>query len=198
LRDYITARGGSLLKLDLGSSELSVLCDEVAANGTTALLVLVGYPEPAAAIVKAVRADRRLSAITLGAPAGQPEFEGWRRLLNDDGAAIPFLRYLPERLSPLGERTRTALHQRLGHQPSFVAFEGYDTVLVLAELVRSCGLDKELIAQAWPRIAVDGTRGLIQFSKPSGPGAWQWAWPPIQIVERDPADLDHFRVLCAR
>ena len=48
--------------------------------------------------------------------------------LGDDGVAIPFLRYLPERLSPLGVRVETALRERLAEVPSFVAFEGYDTV----------------------------------------------------------------------
>ena len=66
--------------------------------------VLAGYPEPAAAIVRSVRRDRRLAQIMIGAPAGQPEFAEWATLLGDDGAAIPFLRYLPERLSPLGAR----------------------------------------------------------------------------------------------
>ena len=78
-------------------------------------------PEPAASIVAAVRRDPRLADILIGAPAGQPEFAGWR-------GGIPFLRYLPERLSPLGESRR--VRDRLGGAPSFVAFEGYDTILV--------------------------------------------------------------------
>jgi hypothetical protein len=64
----------------------------------------------------------------IGAPAGQPEFAGWLKSLGGDGAAIPFLRYLPEQLSPLGARVEAALGERLGEPPSFVAFEGYDTV----------------------------------------------------------------------
>ena len=60
----------------------------------------------------------------IGAPAGQPEFAEWATLLGDDSAAIPFLRYLPERLSPLGTRVETALRERLAEAPSFVAFEG--------------------------------------------------------------------------
>jgi hypothetical protein len=38
-------------------------------------------------------------------------------LLGDDGVAIPFLRYLPERLSPLGSRVGTALHEVLAESP---------------------------------------------------------------------------------
>ncbi|MGH3607048.1 MAG: hypothetical protein ACRDRD_03025 [Pseudonocardiaceae bacterium] len=40
----------------------------------------------------------------IDAPAGQREFAEWARLLGHDSAAIPFLRYLPERLNPLGAR----------------------------------------------------------------------------------------------
>jgi hypothetical protein len=128
----------------------------------------------------------------IGAPAGQPEFADWATSLGGDGTAIPFLRYLPERLTPLGARVEAALRERLGEAPSFVAFEGYDTVTVLAELLRA---DLGRIAEAWPRVAVEGTRGQIRFSRPAGSSVWQWAWPPIHVVDRDPAHPDRFRIL---
>ena len=115
-------------------------------------------------------------------------------MLGDDGAAIPFLRYLPERLSPLGARVGTALRERLGGAPSFVAFEGYDTVAVLADVLRAHGPDRVRTADPWPRVAVEGTRGQIQFSR-ARDHVWQWAWAPIQVVDRDPAEPDRFRVL---
>ncbi len=148
-----------------------------------------GNPEPAVSIVKSVRRDRRLAGLMIGAPAGQPEFAEWARSLGDDGAAIPFLRYLPERLSPLGARVRTALRERLGSAPSFVAFEGYDTIAVLADVLRARD------AEPWSHVTVDGTRGRIRFSRIPGIGVWQWAWPPIQVVERDPAEPDRFRIV---
>jgi len=43
------------------------------------------------------------------------------------GTSISFLRYLPERLNPLGARVESALRERLGEAPSFVAFEGYES-----------------------------------------------------------------------
>ena len=168
------------------------MCDELVNNRATALLLLVGHPEPAVSIVKSVRGDQRLAEILIGAPAGQPEFAEWARLLGDDGAAIPFLRYLPERLSPLGARVEAALRERLAEAPSFVAFEGYDTITVLAAVLRSHG-----IAGSWPRVAVEGTRGQIQFSRTPGISVWQWAWTPVQVVDRDPAEPDRFRVLHA-
>jgi ABC-type branched-subunit amino acid transport system substrate-binding protein len=129
-----------------------------------------------------VRRDQRLAKVMIGAPAGQPEFAEWATLLGDDSAAIPFLRYLPERLSPLGARVEAALRERLADAPSFVAFEGYDTVAVLADALRPHGADRARTAESWPRVAVEGTRGQIQFSRTPGVSVWQWAWAPIQVV----------------
>ena len=195
LRDYLTPRGGTVIELDTSSLTPTALCDELVANRATALLLLVGSPDPAVSIVKAVRRDQRLSGILMGAPAGQPEFAGWTASLGADGAAIPFLRYLPKHLSPLGARVETALRERLAEAPSFVAFEGYDTIAVLADVLRSHGVDRTRIAESWQHVAVEGTRGLIQFSRTPGISVWQWAWSPVQVVDRDPADPDHFRIL---
>jgi ABC-type branched-subunit amino acid transport system substrate-binding protein len=185
LRDFLTARGGTVIELDMGAA----VCDQLAGNGATALLLLVGHPEPAVSIVKAVRADQRLAGIMIGAPAGQPELAEWLTSLGDDGAAIPFLRYLPERLSPLGARVETALRERLAETPSFVAFEGYDTIAVLACLLRA-----DRARMSWSSVAVEGTRGRIRFSRTPGISVWQWAWAPVQVVDRDPAALDRFRI----
>jgi ABC-type branched-subunit amino acid transport system substrate-binding protein len=203
LRDHLAAHGGTVTEIDMGALTPTAVCDELLAHDATALLLLVGHPEPAVSIVRSVRHDPRLTEILIGAPAGQPEFTEWATLLGDDGAAIPFLRYLPEHLSPLGARVETALRERLTEAPSFVAFEGYDTVVVLADVLRSHGTDgtratnpdRTHIAESWPRVAVEGTRGQIRFSRAPGISVWQWAWPPIQVVDRDPAEPDRFRVL---
>ncbi|MFE7403093.1 ABC transporter substrate-binding protein [Streptomyces sp. NPDC057557] len=197
LRDYLAPRGGTVIELDMSALAPTAVCDELVDNRATALLLLVGHPEPAVSIVKSVRRDQRLAEITIGAPAGQPEFAEWATLLGDDSAAIPFLRYLPERLSPLGVRVETALRERLAEAPSFVAFEGYDTIAVLADVLRSHGADRARTAEAWPRVAVEGTRGQIQLSRTPGISVWQWAWTPIQVVDRDPAEPDRFRILHA-
>lgn len=146
-------------------------------------------------IVKSVRHDQRLAEMLIGAPAGQPECAEWAKLLGDDGAGIPFLRYLPEHLSPLGARVEAALRERLGEAPSFVAFEGYDTIAVLADVLRAHGADRSRIAESWPRVAVEGTRGQIKFSRTPGISVWQWAWTSVQVVDRDPAEPDRFRIL---
>jgi ABC-type branched-subunit amino acid transport system substrate-binding protein len=197
LRDHLAARGGTVIELDVRALAPTAVCDGLAGNRATALLLLVGHPEPAVSIVRSVRRDRRLAGIAIGAPAGQPELTGWATLLGDDGAAIPFLRYMPERLSPCGARVATILRERLAEAPSFVAFEGYDTIAVLADVLRSHGADRARTAESWPRVTVEGTRGQIRFSRVPGIGVWQWAWPPIQVVDRDPAQPDRFRVLHA-
>ncbi|MFJ6562272.1 ABC transporter substrate-binding protein [Streptomyces sp. NPDC091412] len=197
LRDCLAPRGGTVIELDLRALTPTAVCDELVGHRATALLLLVGHPEPAVSIVKSVRHDRRLAEIMIGAPAGQAEFTEWATLLGDDSAAIPFLRYLPERLSPLGARVEKALRERLAEAPSFVAFEGYDTVTVLADVLRSHGADRARTAESWPRVAVEGTRGRIQFSRTPGISVWQWAWPPVQVVDRDPVRPDRFRVLHA-
>ena len=197
LRDYLSPYGGSVTELDVRALTPTAVCDELVSNRATALLLLVGFPEPAVSIVKSVRRDQRLAGIMLGAPAGQPEFAEWPALLGDGSVAVPFLRYLPERLSPLGARVETALRERLAEAPSFVAFEGYDTVAVLADVLRSHGSDRARIAGSWPHVAVEGTRGQIRFSRTPGISVWQWAWPPTQVVDRDPAKPDRFRILHA-
>lgn len=195
LRDRLASRGATLTECDARTLTPAALCDEVAGRRATALLLLVGFPEPAVPIVRRVRDDPRLAGITLGAPAGQPELAEWAALLGDDGAGVPFLRYLPERMTPLGARVDAALRERLAGAPSFVAFEGYDTVVVLAELLRAHGTDRARTAASWPRVAVEGTRGRIRFTRRPGIGVWQWAWAPVQVVDRDPAQPGRFRVL---
>jgi ABC-type branched-subunit amino acid transport system substrate-binding protein len=197
LRDCLARRGATIIELDMRALPPNAVCDELVDNCVTALLLLVGHPEPAVSIVKSVRHDQRLSGITIGAPAGQPEFPEWATLLGNDGAAVPFLRYLPEHLSPLGARVESALRKRLVEAPSFVAFEGYDTITVLADMLRSQGLDQSCTAESWSCVAVEGTRGMIRFSRIPNIGVWQWAWSPIQIVDRDPMEPDRFRILHA-
>ena len=185
LRDYLAPRGGTVTELSP-----TAVCDELVASGATVLLLLVGHPEPAVSIVESVRRDPRLADVVIGAPAGQPEFAEFATLVADDGTAIPFLRYLPERLDERGTRVEAALRERLAEAPSFVAFEGYDTIAVLDDVLRSGGA-------TWSSVSVAGTRGQIEFSRAPGISVWQWAWAPVQVADRDPADPDRFRVLHA-
>jgi hypothetical protein len=98
--------------------------------------------------------------------------------------------------TPLRPRA-VAVHSsvRLAEESSFVAFEGYDTVVVLADMPHSAGPDRASLAQSWPRVAVEGTRGQIRFSRQPGISVWQWAWAPVQVADRDPVQPDRFRAL---
>ncbi|MFF7443905.1 ABC transporter substrate-binding protein [Streptomyces sp. NPDC008122] len=195
LREHLASRGGTVVEFDTTALTPEALCDALVVHGATALLLLVGSPEPAVPIVRAVRGDRRLAELLIGAPAGQPEFAGWAESLGESGAGIPFLRYLPDRLGPLGERVGKELGERLGEAPSFVAFEGWDTVTVLAAALRAHGTERAAVAGAWARVEAEGTRGPIRFSRTPGIGVWQWTWAPVQVVDRDPASPDRLRVL---
>jgi ABC-type branched-subunit amino acid transport system substrate-binding protein len=197
LREYLAARGGTVTELDMRALDPPAVCDELVDSRATALLLLVGHPEPAVSLVKSVRRDQRVADVMIGAPAGQPEFAEWATLLGADSVEIPFLRYLPERLSPLGARVEAALRERLAAAPSFVAFEGYDTVAVLAQALRAHGGERPRKSEPWSRLAVEGTRGHIQFSRTPGISVWQWAWAPIQVVDRDPTEPGRFRILHA-
>ncbi|MEU9097405.1 ABC transporter substrate-binding protein [Streptomyces sp. NPDC048361] len=190
LREHLAPHGATVVELDTGALSPEALCAELVEDRASALLLLVGHPEPAVPIVRSIRRDPRLAGLLIGAPAGQPELPQWAELLGGEGAAVPFLRYLPERPTPLGTHVEAALRERLCQTPSFVAFEGYDAIVVLAEALRTHGA-----VGSWPDVAVEGTRGQIRFSRMPGIGVWQWAWPPVQVADRDPADLTRFRVL---
>ena len=195
LREHLAERGGTVTEFDMSALSPAGLCDALAGHGATALLLLLGHPDPAVPVVRAVRRDPRLAGLTIGAPAGQPEFTEWVGALGADGCGVPFLRYLPERLGPLGARVEAALRARLDASPSFVAFEGYDTVAVLADVLLRGGAEPAGAAGSWARADVEGTRGRIRLTRTPGIGVLQWAWPPVQVVDRDPARPDCFRVL---
>lgn len=106
LRDHLASRGGTLVEIDMSALTPAAVCDELVGHRATALLLLAGHPEPSVSIVRSVRRDQRLAEVLIGAPAGQPESAEWAALLGDDGAAVPFLRYLPERLTPSAHGSR--------------------------------------------------------------------------------------------
>lgn len=197
LRDAFDAGGGRFSVLETHALDLERGLRELIDTGATALLLLVGWPEPALSIVRAVRRQTPLARLLIGAPAGQPEFSEWEQALGKDGAGVPFLSYLPEQLSPLGEAVTGSLRAQLGRQPSFVALEGYDSMLVLAALLRARDADSSCNVPAWGSLRVEGTRGHVRFSRMSDRAAWQWPDAPIQVVDRDPTHTDRLRVLHA-
>lgn len=197
LRRDLELRGGSVLEIDASILTSGLFLDQLASNDISALLLLVGTPDPAVSIVQLVRGDRRFDQVLVGAPAGQPELSGWLGRLGPVGGGVPFLRYLPPELSDLGKRVRSNLLDRLGEQPSFMAFEGYDAMMLLAEALESAS-QAVPPAAFWSAAHIEGTRGHIRLSRSTGSSVWQWNDAPIQIADRDPADVEMFRVLFAR
>ncbi|MFK3984810.1 ABC transporter substrate-binding protein [Micromonospora sp. NPDC050397] len=61
LRDHLAPRGGAVVELDTNALTPEALCDALVDHGATALLLLVGHPEPAVPMVRAVRGDRQLA-----------------------------------------------------------------------------------------------------------------------------------------
>ena len=166
----------------------TAVCDELVDDRATALLLLVGHPEPAVSIVKAVRRDPRLAERhdrRSGRAAGVRRMGGaaGRRRRRDPVPALPARAPQPARHTrrdgPPRAAGRGALLRRLRG-------------LRHDRRPRRCAARSRARGRAWPRVAVEGTRGPIRFSRMPGISVWQWAWPPIQVVDRDPAHPDRF------
>jgi hypothetical protein len=66
LRDYLAPRGGTLIEVS----------ETIVDARATALLLLLGYPDPAVSIVESVRRGPRFGEILIGAPAGPTRIPG--------------------------------------------------------------------------------------------------------------------------
>jgi ABC-type branched-subunit amino acid transport system substrate-binding protein len=189
--------GACCTRVDVTGLSGSAVADRLAEmNAVGALLLLTGYPEPLGEIVRAVRSDGRLDHLLVGDPAGRAEFPEWSQLLGGDGLGVPYLRYLPAALGEFGASVASTLAQRLGEAPSFVALEGYDTIRVLDEGLRLGGNNRGRLVDALPRVKVQGTRGMLEFSRASGVSVLQSVRPPVQVAARtDALQLDRATVL---
>jgi ABC-type branched-subunit amino acid transport system substrate-binding protein len=173
--------GAGIIRNHLGQSGSEVVEFEVDAEGRFAdvavasvlsesprplmVLLLIGYPEPLRSVVARVRRESRLADLTLGDPAGRTIFPDWSATVGQVPADVPFLCYLiPSGLAPKGREFLAAYRQHLGRDPSFVAYEAYDSVLTFAEAARQAGTtDGDQLAQALRKVSVDGTRSMISF-----------------------------------
>jgi ABC-type branched-subunit amino acid transport system substrate-binding protein len=150
------------------------------------LLLLVSRPDHLRAIVDELR-NRRVNSpsLILGDPAGRTIFRDWWEAVGADASGIPFLAYeRPGRLTARGAGAARDFETAYGREPSFVALEGYDAILVLAAAARAAGsVDPAAVCHALRHTAVEGTRGTIAFStEPVGVVHQQWKWPPTCVV----------------
>jgi len=76
-----------------------------------------------------------------------------------------------------------------------VAFEGYDTIRLMAEILRGGKGISSTKADFWMGAEVEGSRGRISLSRSAAGKIWQWEGAPVQIADRDPLDIEHYRIL---
>ena len=150
------------------------------------VLLLLGYPEPLRSVAAELR-TRGLAppALFLGEPAGRAVFPDWWEIAGGSATSVPFLAYeRPGQLAPEGQRAAERFEQEHGREPTFVALEGYDSVLALARAIEAAGsTDPAPVCGALRRLAVGGTRGTVAFStEPRGVVHQQWRWPPVCVV----------------
>ena len=150
------------------------------------LLLLMATPEPLGAVVREARTHGLVPpACFLGDPAGRTIFPDWWEVAGIHAVRIPFLSYArPTSPTRIGRHVSMDFWKQYSREPTFVAFEGYDSVLVLARAFASAGtMEPRGVCDALRRIEVEGTRGPIRFStEPEGVVHQQWKWPPVCVV----------------
>ena len=203
LRDHLEKSFLEVVKVDVdaeGGSNVdlaSVLADSVR---PAIALLLIGYPEPLRSVVAQLPDDPGLADIRFGDPAGRTIFTDWSANAGQIPGTVPFLCYLdPSSLTPKGTRFVAAYRLRLGRDPSFVAFEAYDSVLTFAGAARQAGsTDGDRLAQALREASVDGTRARISFeTEDQGAVHQQWRGGPlcVAVYDRPGPSLTSLKVL---
>jgi len=150
------------------------------------LLLMMAYPDPLRSVVGDVRTHGLVPpACFLGDPAGRTVFPDWWEIAGTHATQIPFLSYIGvSGLADRGKQMSADFEKRYGREPTFVALEGYDAVLVLAHAFDDAGTtEPEKVLNALRQVRREGTRGTIRFStEPTGVVHQQWKWPPVSVV----------------
>lgn len=150
------------------------------------VLPLIAYPEPLRSVVAELRTLGLVPpGVFLGEPAGRTVFPDWWEVAGGDATNVPFLAYArPQELTPQGHRVAEGFEQEHGREPTFVAFEGYDSVLALARAIDAAGCTEPAhVCGALRRVEAGATRGTVAFStEPEGVVHQQWRWPPVCVV----------------
>ncbi|MGB5081470.1 MAG: ABC transporter substrate-binding protein [Burkholderiales bacterium] len=150
------------------------------------LLLLMGYPEPLRSVVGEAHSRNLVPpACFLGDPAGRAVFPDWWEIAGTDATQVPFLSCTrPARPTGKGKRISMDFKTQYGREPTFVALEGYDSVLALARAFEGAGTtEPSNVCDAMRRMEFEGTRGTIKFStEREGAVHQQWKWPPVCVV----------------
>lgn len=164
-----------------------MLADTVAQSTLpTIALLLVGYPDPLRSVLASVR-SHGLGPPTLefGEPAGRTIFADWWEVAGGAASAMPFLAYVrPGGSSLEGRRFAQRFAAMYGRPPTFVACEGYDSVVAVARAIEIAGSDDSVsVTEALRTIRFQGTRGEVAFSTSAEPVVHQqWRWPPTVVA----------------
>jgi hypothetical protein len=145
----------------------------------------MAYPEPLRAVVREAHNHGLVPpACFLGDPAGRTVFPDWWEIAGTDAIQVPFLSYTPARPTANGKRISMDFKKQYSREPTFVAFEGHDSVLVLARAFEDAGTtESPNVCDALRRVELEGTRGTIKFStEHDGVVHQQWKWPPVCVV----------------
>jgi ABC-type branched-subunit amino acid transport system substrate-binding protein len=150
------------------------------------LLLLISYPAMVSSVLQQIRTHNFVTpSLRLGDPAGRTIFADWWAVAGEDAVGIPFLAYeRPGELTERGERAARDFERAYDREPSFVALEGYDSILTVAAAVDAAGnTDPVALCAGLRRIKIRGTRGVIHFStEAKGVVHQQWRWPPTCVV----------------
>ncbi|HEY6364124.1 MAG TPA: ABC transporter substrate-binding protein [Candidatus Binatia bacterium] len=179
------------LPLTAGSTDVAVCIRQVQGmrsehSAPDILLMHVAYPEPFVSLAREA-SERGLvpPACFLGDPAGRVACQDQWGVVGTDATSVPFLSYMrSEHPTEEGQRLAKEFKGRFGREPTFVAYEGYDSVLVVARACADAGtVDPGAVCNSLRSISVRGSRGTIQFStEPDGVVHQQWKWPPVCVV----------------
>jgi ABC-type branched-subunit amino acid transport system substrate-binding protein len=150
------------------------------------LLLLVAYPEPLRSVISAAHHHGFVPpACFLGDPAGRTVFPDWWEVAGVDAIQVPFLSYMhPTQSTAKGRRLSLEFKKQYRREPTFVASEGYDSVLAIAGAFQNAGTTEAPAAcDALRHMALEGTRGTISFStEREGVVHQQWKWPPVCVA----------------
>ncbi len=178
LQTQLAKRGGNLTAFEYSDSGFLELQRFLLNGGASSALLLLGHPDPIVSVLRSLRSEASLQHILIGTPAGQSELTLWQDELGTLGNEVPFLQYLPQSLSSVGEMASKNLSLNACSTPPFVYLEGYDSALVVADL-----LSKPLNSKPWASVSADGTRGYISFAFDPNRNIWQWQNAPVRIAK---------------
>ncbi len=178
LEARLAEQGGSLTAFEYSDSAFVELHRFLLNGRASSVLLLLAHPSPIVSVLRSLRSESSLQHLLIGTPAGQSELKLWHDQLGALGNEVPFLQYLPQLLSPLGQTVTENMSMEGRTSPPFVYLEGYDSALVIADL-----LSRPRGSKPWASVSVDGTRGNISFDFDPNCNIWQWQKAPVRVAE---------------